>query len=96
MSTAKWLLLSNLALAACVRSPIYHPTKLPRLALDSLAKQPGWQVERLAVAPGLELVGLESAGTEPDAPWMLFFGGNAMGLPASQAVLTELRGGVRL
>jgi fermentation-respiration switch protein FrsA (DUF1100 family) len=78
--------------AACGRSFLYHPTRLAEEELRLLSGQSGWQLDRLPVASGLELNGLIRSPSRTDAPWLLFFGGNAMGLAAGQAILEVLAG----
>jgi len=71
------------------RSFLYHPTHTP----PALLAQPGWELTRLQVAPGIEIVTTRRPTGNPAAPWLIFFGGNAMGLDAAHAVLELCRGG---
>lgn len=53
----------------------------------------GWVVDRLRVAPGVELVGLVRPPIAPDARWVLFVPGNSTAmLDGFQSVLDDLRG----
>ncbi|MCB9878217.1 MAG: hypothetical protein H6835_11520 [Planctomycetes bacterium] len=53
----------------------------------------GWQVDRLEVAPGVELVGLVRPPRSPDARWILFVPGNSTDLLRGfRDVLDGLRG----
>jgi hypothetical protein len=69
---------------------LYHPTRAPVARLARGA----WRVERMPVGDGVELVGLVREG-DPGEPWLLFFGGNAMGLDAIQSVLGMIAGSAR-
>ena len=78
--------------AGCGRAFLYHPTDLSASQLRVLASRPGWRAESLDVAGGLRLTGLVRPAAEPHSLWLLFFGGNAVGLPSSQDVLELLNG----
>ncbi len=85
-----WMVIvfSPFALAAGMsRSFIYYPTKLSDADLTRLARAPKWQRWSVEVEPGLITQGLIHRPSHPKAPWLLFFGGNAMDLEASQSVL---------
>ncbi len=72
---------------AC-RSMLYHPTSVDAAAL---ASRDGWTVERIASGE-VTLVGLTRPAGDPDARWILLFGGNAMSLASSQRLLERLAG----
>lgn len=78
--------------AACGRALLYHPTALGESERAMLASMPGWQQEKVRTADGLVLVGLSRPPADPSAPWLLFFGGNAMGLTAGQQILNLVAG----
>lgn len=60
--------------------------------VEALAKD-GWIVDRLQVAPDIELVGLVRPPKAPDARWLLFVPGNSTAmLDGFQGVLSDLRG----
>lgn len=60
--------------------------------VQALAKD-GWLIDRLQVAPDVELVGLVRPPKSPDARWLLFVPGNSTAmLDGFQAVLDDLRG----
>jgi uncharacterized protein len=82
------LLFAVLAAPACWRTFIFHPTRLPAGALELLAAEPGWKLDRVRVEPDIELVGLVRPPPDEAAPWLLYFGGNAMGVADAQEVLT--------
>ncbi len=77
--------------AACGRALLYYPTVLPPDSLRVLSSQPGWHHEVIVSEEGITLVGLVRP---PDdrAPWVIFFGGNAMGLAAGQSILDLVAG----
>lgn len=77
--------------AACGRFLLYHPTVLPPDTLRVLSSQPGWHDEVIVSEDGTSLVGLVRP-PDDDAPWLLFFGGNAMGLAAGQSILDLVAG----
>jgi len=82
--------LPMLASALLGRTFLYHPT---RTSLEPL-KTDGWQLARIkAAAPDTRLVGLVRRAGDADVPWLLFFGGNAMGLDANKWVLDRCAGG---
>jgi pimeloyl-ACP methyl ester carboxylesterase len=72
------------------RAFLYHPTRLPADELDAAASLPGWRRTDHAVGPGVRLQGLVRAATAPGAPWLVFFGGNATSLVASQRFVTSM------
>lgn len=74
------------------RALVYHPTGLSDRELSELAARPGWTSRQLEAAPGVRIYGLVRAPRDPDAPWLLFFGGNAYDLASSQYVLEEAGG----
>lgn len=81
-----------LVFGGCLRAPIYHPTGLTRAHVEQVASAYGGRVESLRVADGIELVGVRR-DAQGDAPVVLFFGGNAMALSNSVAVLHEVVSG---
>ncbi|HVO31840.1 MAG TPA: alpha/beta fold hydrolase [bacterium] len=85
------IVLAALCLSAC-RAPLYPATHLSRAAVEKLAAEnPGWAVARIPDG-GPELVGLERAPKQADAPWILFFGGNGTSLASSRSALLRLAG----
>ena len=74
--------------AACGRSLLYHPTNADVSALVHHS----WRAERLEVEKGVEVVGLTRPSDDPNAPWLLFFGGNAMSLESTQWALDNVAG----
>lgn len=93
------ILLSALAAAAAawLVAPRLHrfaywserrsPTEIAALARD------GWQIDRLPVAPAVELHGLVRPPRDPQARWILFVPGNSQSVLAGfQAELDRLRG----
>jgi pimeloyl-ACP methyl ester carboxylesterase len=96
---AKILLVAALALvllpvalvAVFGRAFIYHPTLLTARDLARLIERPGWQLDRLPLGDGLMSRGLVHPAQAPNAPWLLFFGGNAMDLGQIQEILEFLR-----
>ncbi len=58
------------------RTFLYLRTHLPPARLAAIASEPGWRLDRLQVEPGVVLVGLQRPPAQPDAPWIVFFGGN--------------------
>lgn len=56
---------------------VYVGKDLPRADFDALAQRPGWQARLLDVSGGARLRGLVRKPSAPDAPWILFFGGNS-------------------
>lgn len=77
-------------LTAGCRSLLYHPTHLTPEELGALANEPGWSFDELEIAPEETLVGLVREPQQADAPWLLYFGGNAMSLRSSKHVLEHL------
>ena len=73
------------------RAFLYHPTHLTALDLARLVERPGWKLDRLPLGDGVISNGLVRPSTSADAPWLLFFGGNAMDLGQLQEVLEFLR-----
>lgn len=85
------LLLLSLILGGCMRSLIYYPTGMTAADVERLASAYGARAERLSVGDQVELSGVRRDG--PDGtPLLLFFGGNAMALAESVAVLHEVAG----
>lgn len=78
--------------AACGRALLYHPTDLSEAERKYMEAQPGWQVEEVTVDESVRLVGLSRPPGDPGAPWLLFYGGNAMGLAAGQSILSLIAG----
>ncbi|MEZ4449691.1 MAG: alpha/beta hydrolase [Nannocystaceae bacterium] len=79
------------ALVFAVGPSILFPrTRLSADDVAELGRAPGWTTTRLAVADGVELVGLVRASARADAPWLVFFGGNAFSLATSQHILDEI------
>jgi pimeloyl-ACP methyl ester carboxylesterase len=76
--------------AACGRAFLYHPTHLGPRHLRALAAQSGWKLEPISVRADIELQGLVRPPTAANATWVLFFGGNAMGLAAGHTILELL------
>ncbi len=76
----------GLSTGGCWGSFFYHPTGLSPEDVQKLAEQPGWRLERLRVDEVVEVVGLVRPAP-PGAPWLFYFGGNAMSLAHSQEVL---------
>jgi len=75
--------------SGCMRAPIYHPTSVSPAQVEQLAAAYGARVERLAVSSRVELVGVRRDPVGA-APLLLFFGGNAMAISESVAVLREV------
>lgn len=67
---------------------LYHPTQTPLKQLE----RGDWRIERVEVAPGIEVNGLVRPAKTAGAPWLIYFGGNAMGLDAGQAILAMTAG----
>lgn len=78
--------------AACGRALLYHPTQLGETERAMATSMPGWQEERVRAGEEIELVGLSRPAPDPSAPWLLFYGGNAMGLVAGQHILSLIAG----
>ncbi len=85
------LLLLALASSACIRAPIYPGSNLAPERVAALA-QNGWTLERLDVGHGVRVAGLEKPPRSPDAPWLLFFGGNGSSIASAQAILAKIAG----
>lgn len=77
--------------ASSCRSLLYHPTGTSAAERERLASEPGWREAELSRGE-LRLHGLVRPPTGRDAPWILFFGGNATTLGASQRTLERFRG----
>jgi fermentation-respiration switch protein FrsA (DUF1100 family) len=73
------------------RSFLYTRTHLDRDAYQVLANAPGWGPATLSVGE-TDLAGLVRRPSASDAPWILYFGGNATSLAGSQQVLERLGG----
>jgi uncharacterized protein len=71
-------------------SLLYHPTQTPPESLGASATS--WQPVSLATNDENTLRGVVARPKDNTAPWVLFFGGNAMSLASSTAVLSRLRG----
>jgi pimeloyl-ACP methyl ester carboxylesterase len=65
---------------------------LSKADLGRLTSAPGWQEERVRTGDRLALVGLSRPTDDANAPWLLFYGGNAMGLAAGQDILSLMAG----
>ncbi len=75
------------------RSFLYYPTSLSAAEVAALAENLGFEEVRLGVASETRLVGLVRTPADPQQPWALFFGGNAMDLASSLDVLRMIDGG---
>lgn len=73
------------------RTFLYARTDLDEETYDALAKKPGWSAATLSVGD-VDLAGLVRKPSTADAPWILYFGGNATSLEGSQSVLQRLGG----
>lgn len=70
----------------------YWIAKKDSLQVQALARD-GWVVDRLKVAPEVDLVGLVRPPKNPASPWLLFVPGNSTAiLDGFQQVLEDLRG----
>lgn len=72
---------------ACWRGLVYHPTGMTATDVAELTKVSGWQQTTLEAE--VPLVGLLRRPARSDAPWVLYFSGNAMSLATSQSVLRQ-------
>ncbi len=72
-------------------SLLYHPTDTPPESLPGLASD-GWGPASVSTGDNQTLRGLLAPPQDKTAPWILFFGGNAMSLASSASVLTRIRG----
>ena len=75
----------------CGRSLLYGRTSLSADARAALAAKPGWREASLTIGK-LELNGLVRPPEFPEAPWVLYFGGNATTLEGSQWILERIAG----
>ena len=73
------------------RTFLYARTDVDRDAYQALASKPGWSAATLSVGE-IDLAGLVRKPASEDAPWILYFGGNATSLEGSQSVLQRLGG----
>ena len=92
VSIGRFAVLAIVVLASGCRALLYHPTDLAADARARLAAEPGWREAELSRGD-LALHGLVRPARSADAPWLLFFGGNATRLDASQRWLERVRGG---
>lgn len=80
------------------RALLYHPTKVTDSELSRLAFRGAWERAQLKVPKGgreagdVTLQGLIRPSKDPKAPWLVFFGGNAMSIVSGQAVLDHTGG----
>ena len=72
---------------ACWRNLMYHPTAMSPADVQELTKIAGWQQTTLQAE--VPLVGLIRRPVRAEAPWVLYFAGNAMTLAVSQSVLRQ-------
>lgn len=72
------------------RDFLYHPTRVPPEELDAAADRPGWRRDHLDIAPRVRLQGLVRDPGAAGVPWMVFFGGNATSLLASQSFVESM------
>jgi len=72
------------------RAFLYHPTQVPPEELDAAADRPGWRRDHLEVDVRVRLQGLVRDPRAAGAPWIVFFGGNATSLVASQAFVESM------
>lgn len=94
-----WILFSTLAAAAAawlvaprLHRFAYWTERRSSTEIGALARD-GWQVDRLPVAPAVELYGLVRPPRGPAARWILFVPGNSQSVLAGfQAELDRLRG----
>ena len=75
----------------CSRAFLYGRTGLTPGEVAELGARDGWTAGSLR-SDGVGLNGLMRMPSSPDAPWILYFGGNATSLEGSQHVLTRLAG----
>lgn len=84
------LLVWTLSLPSC-RALLYHPTETSAEERARIASAPGWR--EAAIERGdVTLQGLTRPPAGQEARWILFFGGNATSLAASQRLLERVRG----
>jgi uncharacterized protein len=71
----------------------YLTGELAPAEYQRLAAQPGWSATHIAVAPGIQLMGLVHRPSTKDAPWVLYYPGNdATQLRRGQSFLSHLTG----
>ena len=69
------------------RKLIYQTTTLAPAEVERIGARAGWKLVRLEPVPSLTLTGLVRAPPRDDAPWILFFGGNASNIDGNRAAL---------